>query len=179
MDELIFDRTQADVNYAINNPSSVTFLKGAYNYIDLNRIETWCEYLAERLSSYNYFVTVTAKTDWTMSDFPTSQELERIRTNVNNLKQAYFSFTQVPRNLENMTFAKANDIERILDEIDKILIIMENNFIYSGVAVSGQNRVWQQRFRRKYVVVSGYAQFIDVNGQIFETADGEEYHVKE
>lgn len=74
--------------------------------------------------------------------------MERIRQNVKKLKEAYFSFTQVPENLEYMKFEKANDIEKILYEIDKIIGDMENNFIYCGVAGCGQARLWQQRFRR-------------------------------
>lgn len=151
MDKLIFDRTQEDVTYALRNPSDATFLKGAYNYTDLNRIEEWCEYLVNILNSYyNYHVSIAIKKDWTMSDFPTSSEMERIRKNVNTLKQSYFSFTQIPENLEYMTWQKANDIEKILYEIDKIFKHMENNFVYCGVAGCGQNRIWQQRFRRKY-----------------------------
>ena len=113
MDNLIYDRTQSDVIYALNNPSSENFLKGAYNYSDLNRVEEWCLYIANILNSYNYSVSIITKTNWSMSDFPTSQELERIRSNINTLKQAYFSFTQIPQNLEYMTWRKANDIEKI------------------------------------------------------------------
>ena len=142
MDNLIYDRTQLD----ITNLSS----KAYYNYTDLNRIEQWCEYLSEILNNYNYFVNISTKTNWTMLDLPTQSEMERIRLNISMLKEAYFSFTQVPSNLENMTWQKANDIENILHEIDCILKWMENNFVYCGVANMGQNRVWQQRFRRKY-----------------------------
>lgn len=142
MDNLIYDRTQLD----ITNLTS----KAYCNYTDLNRIEQWCEYLAEILNNYNYFVNIVTKTNWTMLDFPTQSEMERIRENINTLKQAYFAFTQVPENLENMTWQMANNIEKILFEIEKILSCMENNFEYCGVASMGQNRVWQQRFRRKY-----------------------------
>lgn len=142
MEDLIFDRAQLD----IDNDTE----KGNYNYTDLNRIEEWCEYLANLLTSYSYPVSIQVKKNWNMSDFPTSSEMERIRQNVNRLKQAYFSFTQIPKNLDYMTWQKANDIENILHEIDCILKWMENNFVYCGVANMGQNRVWQQRFRRKY-----------------------------
>ena len=140
MENLIYDRTQSDVN---NNTS-----KSYYNYNDYNRIETWCEYLAATLKNYNYGVSIVVKTNWNRKNFPSESEMERIRQNVNRLKQAYFSFTQIPENLDYMTIEKANDIERILFEIDKILEVMENNFIYCGVAGCGQNRIWQQRFRK-------------------------------
>ncbi len=143
MEELIFDRTQLDL-YADTE-------KSYYNYSDLNRIETWCEHLANILNNYSYSVNISIKTNWEMRDFPAQTEIERIRDNINTLKQAYFSFTQIPENLELITIEKANAIEKILHEIDKLIKHMENNFIYSGVSMCGQNRVWQQRFRRKYV----------------------------
>ena len=179
MDDLIYDRTQEDVIYALNNPSSENFLKGAYNYVDFNRVESWCEYIANILNSYNYNVDVTTQTNWNMSDFPTDQDFERIRQNILNLKKAYVSFTEVPANLKNITYKKANDIERILYEIDYILKSMENHFVYSGVANSGQTRMWQQRFRRKYLTERGYTAFVDANGSEFITADSEELYVKE
>lgn len=140
MENLIYDRTQKDLE---QNTS-----KAYYNYTDLNRIEEWCEYLANLLTSYSYPIKIQVKKNWQMSDFPVSSEMERIRQNVNALKEVYFAFTEIPENLEYMTIEKANDIEKILSEIDFILISMENNFIYSGVANCGQNRMWQQRYRR-------------------------------
>lgn len=140
MENLIYDRTQNDLE---QNTS-----KAYYNYTDLNRVEEWCEYLANSLNLYSYPVNIQVKKNWQMSDFPTSSEMERIRQNVNDLKEAYFAFTEIPENLEYMTIEKANDIEKILSEIDFILTSMENNFIYSGVASCGQNRMWQQRYRR-------------------------------
>lgn len=141
MDNLIYDRTQLDVIELTS--------KAYYNYTDLNRIEQWCKYISDLLIKYGYKIHLDIKTDWTNFDFPYKSEMERIRNNVKKLKQAYTSFTNVPSNLDNMTWQKANDIERILHEIDYILKWMENNFIYSGVGNVGNNRVWQQRFRRK------------------------------
>lgn len=140
MDDLIYDRTQTDVDTGT--------AKGYYNYTDLNRIESWCQYIADLLTEYSYSVSITVKTNWTMADFPTQSNMERIRQNVLTLKNAYYSLTQVPSNLENMTYEKANKIEKILYEINRLLPQMENEFIYCGVSRSGQNRVWQQRFRR-------------------------------
>ncbi len=146
MKNLIFDRTQLD----IDNDTE----KGQYTYTDLNRVEEWCRYLADILNGYNYYVSIETKTDWLESDYHYSQDLERIRKNVNRLKEAYFSFTQIPKNLEYMTIEQANDIEKILYEIDYILAGMENNFVYCGVAGCGQDRVWQQRFRKPKTWIS-------------------------
>jgi len=148
MKSLIYDRTQEDVEYALNNPDSSLFLKGTYNYTDLNRIEEWCEYLANELTNYNYPVSITTKTDWAMEDFPTMVQMNRIRLNVKEIKDAYYSYTNLPTNVNQMTYTKANQIEKILDEINSLFNNMRNYFVYSGVANSGQSRVWQNRFRR-------------------------------
>ncbi|MBQ8298669.1 MAG: hypothetical protein IJX99_02195 [Clostridia bacterium] len=165
MDSLIFDRTQSD----ITNLTS----KGYYNHTDLNRIEQWCNYLAGVLNNYNYIVNITTKTNWTMLDLPTQSKIERIRKNINTLKQAYFSFTKIPSNLDYMTCQKANDIEKILHEIDYILMWMENNFVYSGVANCGQTRTWQQRFRRinSYIVPRTWRQLTQEYWNEFAESD--------
>ena len=141
MDELIYDRTAQDVEYALSHPDDVSFLKGAYNYTDLNRVESWCQYLANLLTGYGYPVSIITKTNWTMEDFPTQANMERIRQNVQALKNAYYSTTSMPTSLENMTYDKANAIEKILNEIDTYSKNMIASFLYSGTFYSGESEV--------------------------------------
>lgn len=154
MNKLISNRTEANVNYAITHQSSEDFLRGAYNYTDLNRIEEWCEYIETELNNAGYRVEITTKTDWTDEDFPTQAELERIRSNVALLKQRYYSHSNVPIDVIKMTFKKANELEKVLDEIYHSIWGMGNYYIYSGVCNSGQPRVWQNRFRHFYEPIS-------------------------
>lgn len=153
MDNLIYDRTQVDVDRAIElndkyNRGTITTeemaewdngLKGAYNYTDLNRIETWCEYIAIQLNSYNYNVNITTKTDWDSEDFPIKVELKRIRDNVETLKNAFYSLTSVPDSLEKMTYKKANDLEKVLNELNMYINNMQFGFLYSGTFYSGES----------------------------------------
>lgn len=150
MEELIYDRTQSDVD----NKTT----KGYHNYTDLNRIESACRYLANLLTSYGYTVSITTKTDWKISDMRYASEMERIRQNIGKIEDTYYSLPttpSLPSTLNKITWQKANDIEEILAHIDLLIKNMEQVFIYSGVARCGQNRIWQQRFRRKYVYSSG------------------------
>ena len=124
MKNLIYDRTQNDI---INNTP-----KGNYDYNDLNRIENWCEYLANILNEYSYKVNVNVKTNWIINDIPTLIEMERIRNNIKNLKEVYYSFTNVPENLKLMDIHKANDIEKILNEIDIFILKMIDEFRKCG-----------------------------------------------
>jgi len=138
MDDLIYDRTAEDVTYAKEHQSSASTLKGAYNYTDLNRIEQWCDYLATQLTTYSYIVAITTKTDWTADDFPTQAQLERIRSNVQALKTAYYATTNTPTTLDRITYQKANDLEKILYEINENLENMLAAFIYSGEVYAGE-----------------------------------------
>lgn len=131
MENLIFDRTQTDIEQ--KTP------KGYYNYTDLNRVETWCEYLANLLTSYSYPVSITVKKNWAMSDLPNVNDMERIRSNVNAIKTAFHAYTNIPENLEYMTIEKANDIEKILSEIDFLTKNMISSFRYSNTFNSGES----------------------------------------
>ncbi len=138
--DLIFDRTKLD----IENET----LKGFYNYNDLNRIEIWCDYLAGKLTEFGYPVSIVTKKDWSMRDFPTQAQMNRVRENIQALKNAFSSVTNVPTS-QYMTWQKANQFEKVLDEIDSRLTGTIDYFVYMGVANMGQNRIWQNRFRRR------------------------------
>lgn len=131
MENLIFDRTQNDVEQGTS--------KGYYNYTDLNKVEAWCEYLANLLTSYSYPVSITIKKNWTMSDLPKTTDMERIRNNVDKIKTAFHAYTDVPENLNYMTIEKANDIEKILSEIDFLTKNMISSFRYSNTFNSGES----------------------------------------
>lgn len=135
---LIYDRTEEDVEYAKNNQDSSDNLKGAYNYTDLNRIEEWTSDIGSLLNSYGYHVSITTKTDWLETDFPTKAQMKRIRDNVSTLKNAFIAYTNVPENLEKMTYTKANQIEKVLEEIYLLIGNMETSFWYSGEINSGE-----------------------------------------
>lgn len=131
MENLIFDRTQNDLAQGTS--------KSYYNYTDMNRVESWCEYLANLLTSYSYPVSITIKKNWNMSDLPNVSDMERIRNNIDTIKTAFYAYTEVPENLNYMTIEKANDIEKILSEIDNLIKNMCNEFRYSNTFNSGES----------------------------------------
>lgn len=131
MEDLIFDRTQNDLEQKTS--------KSYYNYSDLNRVEAWCEYLANLLTSYSYPVSITIKKDWAMTDLPNTDDMERIRSNVDKIKIAFHAYTDVPENLNYMTIEKANAIEKILGEIDFLIKNMISRFRYSNTFNAGES----------------------------------------
>lgn len=144
MEELIFDRTQEDVTNKTD--------KGYHDINDLNRVEEWCRYIASLLNLYNYQVKITTKTNWQYTDARTVAQMERIRSNIALLRSTYKNIPRdviVPSSLSPIDVDKANNIEKILYEIDKTISEMEHYFIHSGVGRSGQSWNIQNYFRRE------------------------------
>lgn len=120
MDDLIYDRTANDVETALSNPGSNEHLKGSYNYTDLNRIETWCEYLKTTLAKYGFDKNLVIKTNWNMKDFPTRKHIDRIRNNIDTLKDFCYALLTETINYNNtMDYEQANVLEKILYDINK------------------------------------------------------------
>lgn len=180
---MITDRTQSDVTNL--NIDSSTASKGAYNYTDLNRVESKVKELNDLLVSYNYMSALTTKLNWAITDKFNVNDSTRYLNNIKAIRNALATYTttpQVPSTMAYLTYQKANDIEKILVDIEVLLISMENWFVYSGVANSGQNRVWQNRFRHfytypdystgDYVLTEELQELTTENGQQLEITTG-------
>ena len=142
MDKLIFDRTPADVEYARNNPSAEEWLKGCYNYIDLNRVEEWCKYLSDLLNSYGYVNLINEKTDWNIKDIQTVEQMARYLNNVKILMGTFVLTNNTPKlpdAINKLTYSQANDIEKILYDINELIKNMEAMFRYSNTFYSGES----------------------------------------
>ena len=165
MIDLIYDRTISDVNRVEYLRQKVkdrtatqeeiaewlTPLKGAYNFADLNRVGEAMNYLADALNDFGYYNAVSAKTDWVITDKPNPEQMEKYINDLNELKKCFYvssTTPQTPSNMVSLTYEKANDIEKILVDIEKIFKSMQNYYVFCGVGNCGQSRLWQQRFRR-------------------------------
>ena len=60
------------------------------NYSDLNTIENRIETLTNKLRQYNPSAPTFSKKTWAVNDFPYIQEIQRIETGVNNLKEYWY-----------------------------------------------------------------------------------------
>lgn len=151
---LITDRTQADVDYAVRLSqkgwSGMTAeekadwesnLKGTYNASDLNRVGNAVTYVAGRLTEAGYFVPVSPKIDWTESDIPKESDMQTYLEDVEILRSALTVLPEtpeVPEDMEGLTYEEANDIERILLAVDDLITKMINSYFYSNEIFSGE-----------------------------------------
>lgn len=147
----VTDRTQADVNRAkalnakgweamteAERTEWLGGLKGAYNASDLNRVGHNVAYLAEVLGSYGYMVLVEPKTDWTAEDIPTQAQMATYLSNVQTLKDEFYGTTDLPETMDKLTAEGANNIERLLLEIETYINRMVDGFRRCGTLRSGQ-----------------------------------------
>lgn len=151
---LITDRTQADVErYAELKAKGLrgmtdeekaeweTFLKGAYNHTDMNRVESAVEYVANRLTAAGYVVLPVIKKDWSGTDKPTLNDIKRYMKNIADIRAAlttFYNTPEAPASEKRLTYQMANDIEQILIDVDDLITRMANAYFYSGDLYSGE-----------------------------------------
>lgn len=152
---LITDRTQQDVDYVttLNNQGKKEWtadelaefladLKGSYNASDLNRVEGAMKYILERFQAIGYDAMYpTHKTDWVMTDYMNVANTERYLDNLRELRRQFTvpsDTPEVPDDMEQFTYSEANDIERILEIIDKYITKIEQAFFFSGELYGGE-----------------------------------------
>lgn len=85
---------------------------GAYNYVDLNRVERAVAELAEA-----YELDLSTKTDWTIADYPTESQMQRYLGNVKAIQEKVGGITllvTLPETMDRITYVDANNIEQVL-----------------------------------------------------------------
>lgn len=152
--KLITDRTQADVDrvaslaqkgyVGMTDDEKTEWnagLKGAYNATDLNRVGSAVNYVAGRLNAQGYAVAVSPKIDWTFTDIPTPAQLAAYLADVSAIRAAlavYADTPETPADMKKLTYAEANDIERILLDVDALITNMMAAWYYAGELYSGE-----------------------------------------
>lgn len=131
--QLIFDRVLTDV---LNHTK-----KGYYNAEDLNRIEGKTQLIINKLVRLGYILQATIKNDWNMTDFPNPSQCDRILNNIALLLTVIpvgADTPELPVSMEKIDYLKANDIEKILYDIDRYMDYTMANWRYSGDVYAGE-----------------------------------------
>lgn len=154
--DLITDRSEADVErwrelrdkgYAAMTAAERaewdSGMKGAYKPTDLNRVGNALNYLLERLSTASYLAadTFAAKTDWVASDVPTASDLAAYLRYVSTIREAMAQYADTPPTPTysgGLSYEEANDIEKILVDVDTLISNMLAARHFCGDLYSGE-----------------------------------------
>jgi len=115
---------------------------GAYYYTDLNRVGVAVAYLRGLLNEYGIPVAVEPKQDWTMLDFPTPANMAEYLKHVAAIRAALPvlpATPQLPASMAYLTYQGANDIEKILFDINYLIEGVVGEFILSGDISCGED----------------------------------------
>jgi len=114
---------------------------GYYTAGDLNRVGSAMKYIGDRLSEYGYSADISPKLDFAMQDVRNAALMTRYISDLNALKNAFTVYSTTPEPPENMnwlTYIEANNIEKILQDIDALITCMSAAFLYSAEIYSGE-----------------------------------------
>ncbi len=155
MENLIFDRTQADVekvteikdkireNKTLAADEEAAYfngeLKGGYTYTDLNRVESAMLTISNLLNECGYKNQITTKTNWGANDFFTSGDMQRWEFNLETLKSIFTVYVNTPLTPNSFRpYTNANDIEKILYDINELIAKMKQNWRYANDLYAGE-----------------------------------------
>lgn len=154
IDTLVTDRTEADASRyselrdkgwaamtTAERAEWVAGMKGAYNASDLNRVASAMSYLSQRFASAGYSVPVSSPTDWANGDIPRKDDLDTYLDDLRRIRAALAvmdTTPSAPGSMDYLTWAKANDIEKILVDVDDALGRLLLSPFYSGEIYSGE-----------------------------------------
>lgn len=125
LDPLITDRTTQDVTTGTK--------KGFYNVSDIQRINSYIEYLSGVLGLN---LTVT---DVSLGQALTRTQMQSIIDNVNAIRAVWYvaSDTPITPIAVNWDYVKANNIEKILKVLDEFYQSVQIDKLYSGTFRAG------------------------------------------
>ena len=156
---MIFNRTQEDIDKARIALSKIkkkeeltsedlTFLERAtFNVNTINRIEDKQSALKSLFNSMGYWETPVQNKQWNYvenngvitADIFSESDFDRILSNIDILRKAFFESIDMPKTpKKSYDINTANAIEKILDEFEKIVAFVKENYAESGDVECGQ-----------------------------------------
>ena len=153
---LVTDRTSADVQKVARYEAKgwagmsederaewLGGMKGAYNYIDLNRVGAAVEYITTRLNAAGYLVKTAPKQGWTLGAIPTSAEMSGYLGDVRALRDAVSdalpgTTPELPSSMERLDWRGANAIEQVLLDVNAVIDRINARSVYAGEFFAGE-----------------------------------------
>lgn len=135
--------TQAEIDEFLANrgDGDADTWKGAYNYTDLNRVGAAVTRITERLASAGIYIATVGKSDWTEEDYNNAEALDYYLKDISLVRGAIAVTSDtppVPDDLQGLYWWEANNIEKILEDVDYLITNMMQAWYYSGDLYSGE-----------------------------------------
>lgn len=123
-------------------------MKGAYNYTDMNRVESAVKTLAAALTAAGYPVEIapvlkgskSEDREWQEGDIARRAQWSTYLDNVQRLRDAYYTLAetgQLPKPGDKLGYVGANTIEKVLADIDLLLDGMKSIYRRAGTFTAG------------------------------------------
>lgn len=109
-----------------------------YNADDFNRVGAAVAYIAGQLQEAGYECSVDPNTSWTSESFPGVTPMGKYLDQVRIVKAAFYGKGVLPESMAYPTAEDANEIERLLEEIETYYLRMLSGMIVRcGVTMTG------------------------------------------
>lgn len=152
---LIYDRTAEDVERALalakkaeagtltdtEKTEWLAGMKGCYNATDLNRVEAAVQTLAAELNAAGYTVEIVPQS-FAESDTIRLTQWRQYLANIQALRDAYYTLDEtgeLPGAEDRLDYIGANNIEKILADIDLLIGWMKSSYRRCGTFTAGNN----------------------------------------
>lgn len=116
--------------------------KGMYTHRDLNRVESAVESITAKFRERGYDVSdIVVKTNWTYSDTFRDTDMVRYLGNISKLCSffpVYSDTPSVPNINDKFNYKLANDIEKILIDVETIFSGLSDSQYYCGELFAGE-----------------------------------------
>ena len=142
---LITDRTQADVDYALELQREAIHtnenLRGAYNASDKNRVAAAINGLINILRDTGYSGSGQfehVKSNWREGDIVKAADNAEVIESMRELQRVLPEISlEIPTNLDALTWQMANAIERILFDMIDIFNMLADMWLWCGEGYAG------------------------------------------
>ena len=116
--------------------------RGMYTHNDLNRVERAVEATVARFKEAGYELpSMVIKTDWTHRDKPQIEDIERYYNNISLLREFLVVYPKTPKSpsVDNpLNYEMANNIEKIIVDVNNIITGIMTSWFYTGEVMSGE-----------------------------------------
>ena len=106
----------------------------------MNRVESAVVFIANRLNESGYPAAPVVKPSWSITDHPTKTDMDRYFANIALLRSIlplYSTTPKAPTTKKKMDYLVANDIEKILSDVDRQLSAINQSWYYAGDVFTG------------------------------------------